>query len=321
VDTPDLSIVIVSFNTRELLRRCLASLPAGAAPRTTEVIVVDNASRDGSVEMVRAEFPDVQLIASDENLGFARGTNLGLAAARGRFRMWLNSDCETPAGGLALLLDHLERHPEAGCAGPRLEYADGRVQPSAQAFPQPSILFLRLLNVRALARPRFLRAFWRGASPLFGRMAAGYVRALDPGAGARPVDWISGACLVAPADVAEAVGPLDEGYFMYCEDTDWCRRVHALGREVHFVPEAVVLHHVGASRKANPVVTFHYYRSLVRYFERYHPRHHRAFRAALVVAFGMAGAVTETARLFGRRGEHPWWRLARYCREGEGSAA
>ena len=101
MDTPDLSIVIVSFNTRELLRRCLASLPAGAGPRTLEVFVVDNASRDGSVEMVRAEFPGTHVIASDENLGFARGTNLGLAAAHGRFRMWLNSDCETPAGSLA----------------------------------------------------------------------------------------------------------------------------------------------------------------------------------------------------------------------------
>lgn len=303
---PDLSIVIVSFNTRELLGRCLASLPAAAGPLSFETIVVDNGSRDGSRSMVRDRFPDARLIEAGTNLGFARAHNRGQGEARGRIHVWLNPDCEMSEGSLAALHDHLVRGSEVGAAGPRLVYPDGTPQPSAQRFPSALRVIYHFLGARRLVGLPVTR--W--AANAAGREARSYLEALAPGIEPRSVDWVSGACLATRAEVVTRVGPLDEGYFMYCEDADWCHRVHDAGWSIDFLPHVQVVHYAGASGESNPNVTEHYYRSLLRYFRRYRVRQFALIRTVLWVAFVLRAFGAELA---GRHSRHPWWRLSAAC--------
>ena len=310
---PDVSVVIVSFNTRELLAHCLESLAAAAPSVAWEAMVVDNGSADGSAAMVRERFPATVLIERPDNPGFARATNLGLARATGRHRVWLNPDCEMRPGSLTALVRYLEAHPEVGAVGPRLLDSDGGLQPSAQAFPNASLVLYRFLGLGRLMRRGALAWLWRRIGTGAGPTARGYAEALRPGAEPRAVDWISGACLATRAREIERIGPLDEGFFMYCEDADWCQRVHAAGLEVHYLPEAVVVHHVGASGPSNPQLAYHFYRSMLRYFRRYRPSQFLGLRAVMLVAFAVRGVGRELGRLVGRPGAHPWWRLAAIC--------
>lgn len=313
MSAPDLSLVIVSFNTRDLLAACLASLPAATAGLSRETIVVDNGSQDGTVEMVRERFPETVLIEAGENLGFARATNLGLGRARGRIVCWLNPDCVGSPASLTGLVEHLDAHAGVGAVGPRLVYPDGRVQPSAQAFPEVIRVLYHFLGLRSLAGASWLRPLWRRVARRAGPMTRSYLESLEPGGEPRPVDWLSGACLAVRAGDAAAVGPLDEGYFMYCEDTDWCHRLRSRGLEVRYLPAFVVVHHVGASGPFNPETVYHYYRSLLRYFLKYRPGQGGSVRALMLTGFVLRGLCGEMARLLGRRDPHPWWRLVRLC--------
>jgi N-acetylglucosaminyl-diphospho-decaprenol L-rhamnosyltransferase len=313
LSAPDLSLVIVSFNTRDLLAACLAALPAAASGLAWETIVVDNGSRDGTVDMVREHFPKTILIAAGENLGFARAMNLGLAGARGRIVCWLNPDCVASPASLAGLVEHLDAHAGVGAAGPRLVFPDGRVQPSAQAFPGVVRVLYHFLGLRVLAGAGWLSPLLRRVARRAGPMTRSYIESLAPGLEPRSVDWLSGACLAARAGDAAAVGPLDEGYFMYCEDTDWCHRLRSRRLEVHYLPAFVVVHHVGASRPFNPEVVYHYYRSLLRYFLKHRPAQSGLVRGLMLAGFCLHGVCREAGRLLGRRAPHPWWRLVRLC--------
>ncbi|PWH20804.1 MAG: glycosyltransferase family 2 protein [Ardenticatenia bacterium] len=255
---PDLSVIIVNWNVCALLRRCLHSiLTTSTSWPASQVIVVDCASTDDSVAMVQREFPDVQMVASLENLGYARGANLGAAHALGRYIMIMNPDTEVVDDALAVLVRYMDAHPEVGAAGPQLCYADGRAQPSRRRFPTPTT------------------AFWESTLlqqwfPL-NRFARYYYMADRAAGSAQPVDWLVGAALIIRRTTWEDVGPLDEGYFMYFEELDWCRRCRAAGWEVHYVPQAVVIHHEAQSSDQVPVArTLHFQRSKVRYFRKYH---------------------------------------------------
>lgn len=307
----EVSVVIVSFNTRELLRKCLVSLRASAG-RSREVIVVDNGSSDGSREMVAVDFPEAVLVDSGANRGFAYGTNRGLARAGGRFEVWLNSDCEVEPGALERLCAHLETHPEAGVAGARLLWPDGRQQPSAQAFPSPARLFVRGLGLRRWMRSAAFRALVRPLASRMGPMARAYVESFDAAGAPRRVDWVTGACLATSRAVRERVGPLDEGYFMYCEDTDWCQRVRQLGLEVHFVPQATVIHHVGGSGARSAFLTYQHQRSLLRYFLRWQRAAFERWRMLIALQYTMYALAAGLRRRFGG-GENPWWRLREHC--------
>jgi N-acetylglucosaminyl-diphospho-decaprenol L-rhamnosyltransferase len=309
----DLSLVIVSFNTRDLLAACLASLPLAAGGLAWEAIVVDNNSGDGTVDMVRERFPETIVVEACENLGFARATNLGLARARGRIVCWLNPDCVASPASLAGLVNHLDAHAGVGAAGPRLVFPDGRVQPSAQAFPGAVRVLYHFLGLRALAGAGWLSPLWRGVARWAGPMIRSYIESLTPGLEPRSVDWLSGACLASRAEDAAVVGPLDEGYFMYCEDTDWCHRLRSRGLEVRYLPAFVVVHHVGASRPFNPEAVYHYYRSLLRYFLKHRPAQGGLVRALMLTGFALRGLGRESERLLGRHDPHPWWRLVRLC--------
>jgi len=253
----DLSIVIVSYNTRQLLVRCLRALPAASAGLRREVVVVDNASADGSPAAVAGEFPDAILVVNADNVGFARACNQGVARSSGRTVLFLNSDAEPRPGSLTALVRHLGDHPRAGAVGPRLAHPDGGSPRSCFRFPSLTRPLLDFALVRRLAGPRFSLTL-----PLGDRRLA------EGGA----VDWLSGACLLVRREALDAVGRFDERYFMYFEDTDLCRRLWAAGWEVRFWPGAEVLHVGGASARGHAArLAVEVQRSRLIYFSTHHP--------------------------------------------------
>jgi GT2 family glycosyltransferase len=255
VGAPDLSIAVVSWNTRDLLLPCLAAIGPATAPYASEVILVDNASADGTVAAVRERYPDVQVIANPDNRGFTRANNQALAVARGRFLLLLNPDTEARPGSLATLVRFLETHPEHGACGPRLLYPDGRLQPNGRRLPTLWREFLAASGLRRLNPVAFeARLEW-------GR--EDFSRTVD-------VEEVSGACLMARREAVEQVGPLDEQLFMYYEEVDWCARMKAAGWKTAYVADAEVVHHVAQSVKQ---AGFAVYRAFYESQYRYHKKH------------------------------------------------
>jgi GT2 family glycosyltransferase len=247
---PDLSILIVNFNTRDHLAGCLASIDAAEIP--LEVCVVDNASGDGSAAMVRAEFPRLHLIESPTNQGFAAGTNLAARRARGRHLLLLNPDTRVAAGTLRALVEFADRTPAAAAVGPRLVNPDGSHQRSCwRGYPGAGM---------ALADALFLwKLPWL---PLARRFEYGPDELSRP----RPVDHLLGACMLIPRAAWEDVGELDESYFLFLEETDWCFRARRASRELWYLPEASVTHYGQQSTSQAPGrQTPQFYRSYVRF--------------------------------------------------------
>jgi len=234
-DAPvNLSTIIVSYNTRDLLRDCLASLEEGCRSLTTEIFVVDNRSSDGSADMVAERFGDVILIRNDANLGFAAANNRALDRARGEFLLLLNPDTVVRPGALTELVRFLRQEPKAGYCGPRLVNLDGSHQPSAMRFPT---LLSPVVNLPMLG--------WTGRFP-----ASRHTPNLHLTRGSEEPfrsDWLVGACLLVRSEAARQVGPLDPGFFMYWEEIDWCRRMADRGWTGWYVPSSEVLHLQGSS--------------------------------------------------------------------------
>lgn len=262
----DLAIVIVSYNVRRDLERALASLATAAPAIPHEVVVVDNASADGSAAMVRERFPAVRLIESETNVGFARANNLGIRATSGDLILLLNSDTVVPPGAIDTLVADLLAHPEAAAAGPRLVDSSGR--------PEWSIG--RMVSPWAELRRKMLgRLYDMRFPPVTGLVE----RRLST---AHAVDWVSGACLLVHRADAEAVGLMDERFFLYTEDVDFCASLRALGRQVRYTPAAEVVHLRGRSRLHDPRgASAHYRRSQLAFYEKHHPAWHRALRLYL----------------------------------------
>jgi len=228
-----LSIVLANWNTQDLLRQCLASLARSEAGRGAEVIVVDNASADGSAAMLRSEFPQVTVIENAENVGFARANNQGAATASGDLLLLLNTDTEAPEGALEALVRFLADHPDVGIVGPRLVGADGRAQNSCRTEPGLPNLILETTGLAAaLPRSRF---FGRPAMTWFDHWTT-----VD-------VDYVQGACLLIPRPLWDELGGFDEAFFFYAEDADLCRRARERGWRVVFFGDAEVVHYAGAS--------------------------------------------------------------------------
>jgi GT2 family glycosyltransferase len=283
----DLSIVILNYNTRDHLAACLRSLHnEGSISQADgsiqcEVLVVDNASSDDSADMVSAEFPWVELIRSTRNGGYAYGNNLALRRARGAAVLLLNPDTVVPPGAIAGLLDRLLAHPEAGVVGPKLLRSDGSMHLACRrSFPTPSVAFYRLSGLSGLW-PR---------NPRFGQYNLTY---LDPDL-AIEVDAVCGACLLMRREVLDRVGLLDERFFLYGEDLDWCLRVRQAGWTVRYEPGIVIHHqHGAASRKRALRTTFHFFRAMdlfyrKHYVSRYHPLVTGAVRTAIYGALAVA---------------------------------
>lgn len=272
-NTPLISTIIVSWNVRQLLLQCLASLQVNAADLENEIIVIDNASHDGTVAAVQAAFPAVRVIANTENRGFTGGNNQGLATARGDYFFLLNPDTEAQPGALAELFRLLQSHPQVGIVGPRLRYADGSIQSSRRRFPTLLTLFTESTIIQDYwpELPWFRRYFLADRSP-------------DE---TQPVDWIVGAAMFVRRRVYEQIGGLDEGFFMYCEELDWCRRATAAGWQIVYHPVAEVMHYEGRSSE-QAVASRHirFFSSRVRYTRKYHGRLAAAcLRAWLLATF------------------------------------
>lgn len=251
---PRLSILIVSWNVRELLHTCLRSLPL--TDPQVEIIVVDSASDDGTPQLVAAEYPSVHLIASTENLGYSRGNNLGLRQARGDYLLVLNPDTEIVGEALNEMCTYLDAHPTVGALGPQLVYADGAPQSTRRRFPTPLTAFFESTWLQALAPRSVLDRY--------------YARDL-PADQPVEVDWIVGAALLLRRAAYEQVGGFDEGFFMYSEELDLCRRLRAAGWQVVHFPAARIIHHEARSSAQVPAAThIRFNASKVRYFRKYH---------------------------------------------------
>lgn len=292
------SIVIVSYNGRDFLRRCLASLQAHLATVEHEVIVVDNASRDGTPQMVREAFPQVRLIARDVNAGFAGGVNHGLREARGDAILLLNPDTTVIADVLSPMLSYLNAQPDIGILAPKLLNEDGSLQLSCRAFPGFSTaIFNRYsLLTRVLPKNRFSRRYLMNDFD--------HSRIAD-------VDWVSAACWLLPRSTYERVGPLDEGYFWSIEDVDYCQRVHRAGLRVVYFPEVKVTHRIGASSDTAPGRTLiGRHRGMWRYYRSYLRPGPAVLRvpvdALVALGIGLRCALllasSNVRRLIGRRG-------------------
>ncbi len=233
---PVVSVVVVSFNTRELLRECLASVSTHLGSLPHETLVVDNASSDGSAEMVAAEFPSVRLLRNPVNEGFGRANNRAMQEAHGDVFLLLNSDARLVDASLLALVAGLRAGPDIGVLGPRLRRPDGSTQPSAYRFG-----WLRLIALEELG----LYKLW----PPAGRaelLLGGY---WDHSA-RREADWLVGACLLVRRDAFERTGGFDQGIFLYGEEEEWCWRIRAAGWRVVFDPAGQVVHvgHASAAK-------------------------------------------------------------------------
>jgi N-acetylglucosaminyl-diphospho-decaprenol L-rhamnosyltransferase len=279
----DLTVVIVSWNVRDLLRRCLQSIEAEAKQAidglALETIVVDNASTDGSVEMVRAEFPLVRLVTNDENRGFTVANNQGLALGRGRYLLLLNPDTEVTGGALATMVRTMDGRPQVGALGPQLRYPDGSLQSSRRRFPT---------FATALVESTVVQEWWGD-----NRILRRYYMADTPDDTVQAVDWVVGACLLVRRQTYEQVGGLDEGFFMYSEEMDWCRRIKDAGWFIVYLPTAMVIHHEGrSSEQVIPARHIHFQSSKVRYFR----KHHGTFQAGVLRWFLLATYVYQLGR-------------------------
>ena len=283
----DVSIVILNYNTRDELRTCLSALlvegstSISGGPLETEVFVVDNASSDGSADMVAAEFAWVRLIRSPHNGGFANGNNQALRLVSGDAILLLNPDSLLSRGRLAILHDALQRHPEAGMVGPKLLRPDGSMHLACRrSFPTPRVALFRMTGLS--------RAFPR--SPRFGCYNLTYV---DPDWPIE-VDSVCGACVLVRRGVLERVGLLDERFFMYGEDLDWCLRTRQAGWTVRYEPSIVVQHQHGASSRKRALRTnIHFFRAMdlfyrKHYVQRYHPLLTGVVRTSIYAALGLA---------------------------------
>lgn len=256
----DLSIIILNFNTRDLLKQTLESIKTKAK---VEVIVVDNASQDDSVAMVKKHFPKVKLIRCKKNKGFAVGNNLGLKQARGKYLMMLNSDTKLEPKCLDKLLAYMDKHPEVGIVTPKLVLENGQLDPACRrGLPTLWSAFTYFSNLEKLF-PK---------NQLFGTY---HLTWLDI-AKTHPVEAVSGAAMLFRSTVVEDIGYLDEQFFMYAEDIDFCKRALDAGWQIIYYPDAQVVHYKGQSgtHSFSPQVRHktrqYFYTTMKQYFRKHY---------------------------------------------------
>jgi len=287
--TPELSIIIVNWNTRDLLGPCLASLETALAGLPAQTIVVDNGSSDGSAAYVRRGFPWVDLVEAGRNLGFAGGNNLALRRATGAAVLLLNPDTICRPGSLAALHAFLAATPRAAAAGPTLTDADGR--PTLSYGNQPALRY-HLLELLGSHRRRWPPALRRVT----------FVRIPEPGDPSRKVGYVVGACMMIKAEALRDVGGLDERFFMYFEETDWCARAAAKGWDVYHFAGAEVVHLEGrAAARASDFALAQFQHSYRLFVAKHRgARQVPLFRAVMCLEYGLKGAARRLLSL--RRG-------------------
>jgi len=234
--TKDLSVIIVNWNAAAYLPAALDALFAARAGLDMEVLLVDNASSDGSLDLVRERYPQVTIIANTVNRGFAAGNNQGIRQARGRYILLLNPDTELPPDALTRFVDFLETHPQVGAAGPRLQGPTGKIQGGAAGHDPSFTTIFNFATFLYRLSPRRFRGLW-------------LARSLYEGQTPIQVDWVSGASMMLRHQALSDAGLMNERYFMYSEDVELCRRIRAAGWQIVCLPDIRVTHHIGGSSR------------------------------------------------------------------------
>lgn len=258
----DISIVILNYKTKGLTKQCLKGLELIKPPLNTEIIVVDNASHDGTAELIREEFPQVKFIESPINKGYAGGNNLGLRQAIGKYCLILNPDVSIINNSIEILYNFMEKNPTVGLVGPKLINPDGSFQASCRTFPTPKIIIYRRTPLGKLPGPKQI---------LREHLMLDWDHNQN-----RPVDWMIGACFFVRSSVLEKVGLLDERFFLYLEDVDWCRQFWSAGYPVYYLAEAEMIHYHQRLSAENPglgglfsYATRIHIASAIKYFAKY----------------------------------------------------
>ncbi len=268
----DVSVIIVSWNTREILKDCLRSVYEQTEGIEYEVIVVDNASGDGSAEMVKQDFAQAILIRNIRNMGFAAANNQGMAVAKGRYVLLLNSDTVVLDNAIAKAVEFADGHPGAAVTGCRVLNSDGSLQPTCFMFPS-------LLNM-VLAASYLYKLLPR--SRFFGRERMTWWDRDDE----RDVEVVTGCMMLVRRSAIEEVGVMDERYFMYCEETDWCYRFRRAGWCVIFTPSAEIIHLGGqSSRKVRKEMLIQLKLSVLKFMKKHHGWAAHKAACLLTVAF------------------------------------
>jgi GT2 family glycosyltransferase len=256
----DLSVIILNWNTRTLLQECLQTLTQPQSGIHVQIIVADNASEDGSREMVLALFPGVILHVNSTNVGFGAGNNAALPLATGRYVLFLNSDTKVVENALPTLVQYADANPDIGILGPKLLNADGSLQYSCRRYPRLATGFFRNTPLgRLFPKNRFASDYlmqdWDHATP-------------------RDVDWVSGAALFIRRALLDKIGGFDEEFYMYCEDVDLCWRANHASSRVTYLPDAVVYHYIGKSSDMVPTrMTYEFHRSQYLFYKKHYAAH------------------------------------------------
>lgn len=260
----DLSVIIVSWNVEAVLRACLNSILAGdvmvnqshADKLSLEIIVVDSASSDNTVEMLQRDYPQVRLLAQTENVGYTRGNNIGLEVAQGRHLLLLNPDTEIIGDALMQMVAYMDDNPDVGIIGPHTLNTDRTTQSSRRRFPTAALAFVESTWLQGFAPKSMLDHFYVTDAP--------DDAVLD-------VDWVQGSALMARREVYEQIGGLDTGYVMFSEELDWCKRAKLAGWRVVYLGAAQIIHHGGKSTEQVKAQSHIYFQqSKLRYFRKYH---------------------------------------------------
>ncbi|MEK8131072.1 glycosyltransferase family 2 protein [Paenibacillus filicis] len=267
----DLSVIIVNYNTCRLTVNCIHSVRQSVLEQAYEIIVVDNASSDASVGAIRTEFgSEVSLLVNDLNQGFSKANNQGMRIARGRYILLLNSDTIVQPDTLQTMLDFMDSHPKVGAAGCKVVLPDGSLDKACRrGFPTPSASFYYAFGLSKLFPDK----------PKFNQYQLGY---LDPDQD-YPVDCLVGAFMMVRREAIDQVGMLDEDFFMYGEDIDWCYRIKEAGWQIHYYPYTQITHYKGASSRRKPFkIIYEFHRAMVLFHKKHYSKKYPALVTGLV---------------------------------------
>jgi O-antigen biosynthesis protein len=271
---PDVSVIIVNYNVRDFLYQSLLSLQKALKGIRSEIFVVDNASDDGSAEMVRRRFPRIHLVALTANLGFAKANNIALKKARGKLFLLINPDTIVQEDTVRVMIEFLKSHPEAGAAGCMILNPDGSFQPSCRrGFPTPWVAFTKIFGLSKLF-PR---------TKIFGKYNVTYLDIHET----YPVDALSGSFMMVRKETFERVGGLDESFFMYGEDLDWCYRIRQAGWRIYYVHSTQIIHYKGESTRRSSLDEIRTFYDAMHLFVEKHFRSSKLFNAVLRMAIGV----------------------------------
>jgi N-acetylglucosaminyl-diphospho-decaprenol L-rhamnosyltransferase len=253
----DVSIVIVSWNVADLLAKCLDSIFASPFDKNKlEIIVVDSASTDNTVAMLREKYPQVSLLAQSENLGFTRGNNIGFAAAKGRYLFMLNPDTEIIGDAVSQMMNYLDAHADVGIVGPHTLNADGSYQSSRRNFPGKRLAFFESTFLQEIAPKAMLESYYLNNYP--------NDAVLDVG-------WMQGSALLVRREIFETLGGLDENFVMFFEELDWCKRAAGAGWRLVYLGTAQIIHHGGKSTEQSGAKKHIWFQeSKIRYYRKHH---------------------------------------------------